>query len=629
MPSGIYFGKHHCQKGLFCYIFSKNFFHFKMIHLYSHSFLGQTPERTPTKQTMTCTANGLTSTKSIRIKQLRTTFAAESYITHSEKERKCAGQVEAFQTDFVKNHPEIKVRASFLQPLNEYNIRKFACTAIQPTLIPNKELYDLCECCNFVARFVSYEPLENEAEAALVSPTQTISWAVGDAFDMSVLLVSLLIGAGYGAYVVLGTAPGYIRFKDQSHMHCTLVDVENNKDPLKPWSVRVTVRDDCPVNKKANDLGIHYWVQVKAGKRDLPFESCFVEPSTGVIYPLEKETPYNEIWCIFNDKNYWISTSPGDIDTDHSWLQVLPSIAPFSYVLRVEIPPKMLALQYPPTGKVQFLFDKTKIEYFGDSIDAQGIVTRITQFQDEEHVIVVQITELFGPKTRSDKLIERVRRPLDMSCDEKYSITNAQFIRERSESVSLQSLKFHPKTRYDGMIEHIEDVGKLITAYFQGRSDSLIRKVVSLRMLHSTAEKPKHRNVLACGNGLGFAEIIRVDDFYEQPIDKSLMKTSVANRSFQPVEKQIVVTYHCEHEALQVQSIYSKEDILDSDSKRHTLLKLESESILASKKFYEEFLEMREAAYHNDLRLSNTVMNKSSEDDMVPTAATPNENIDS
>lgn len=45
--------------------------------------------------------------------------------------------------------------------------------------------------------FVSYPP----------HAIQVIEWTVGDAFDFAMVLCSFLLGAGYDAYVVYGTAP--------------------------------------------------------------------------------------------------------------------------------------------------------------------------------------------------------------------------------------------------------------------------------------------------------------------------------------------------------------------------------------------------------------------------------------
>ena len=569
-----------------------------------------------------CTAEGLSSTKSSRIAELLADklSPATSYTTHSENEKKCAEQLDEFCSSFLKKYPDLHERVSFLQPPNEYNVNKFACTAIQPTLLPNRELYDLNRCADFVAKFVNYEPLHETR--VLVSPTQTISWAIGDAFDMSILLASLLIGAGYDAYVMVGKAPSYIRLKDQSHMQCSLTPKENNDNDLsKPWSVTVDVSDDCPTSKINDGLGLHFWVLVKPMKRDLE-KACFVEASTGMVYPLDGAVPYSELWCAFNDKNYWVnpSTSASPTCDFSSWLQVLQNNAPFSYAASLDISPMQFALRYPPSGRKCLLLNKSKIEYFGDSIDPQGVATRVTQLEDD--IIISQITELFAPNVRGDHLLERVRRPLDMSCVEKYSIKNPHFIKTRSETATSCTIEFHSRTRADGLVERIEKVGKSITEHFRGRSDSLIRRDVCLERLPQKTNRQHKGEVIKCGPGMSYAEIIRVDEHYEKPLKASAEEVTAAIRSFQLKEKQIVVTYHCRHEALQTQDVYAKDDLFQPDSKGHELLKLESSTLFSLKRIHEEMIELREDMNRYDLNLSSCFK---AETDQEPVKSTDKE----
>ena len=47
-----------------------------------------------------------------------------------------------------------------------------------------------------------------------------LNWQDGDCFDFAVTLCSLLVGVGYDAYVVYGTAPKEITTKDESLMEC-------------------------------------------------------------------------------------------------------------------------------------------------------------------------------------------------------------------------------------------------------------------------------------------------------------------------------------------------------------------------------------------------------------------------
>ena len=52
---------------------------------------------------------------------------------------------------------------------------------------------------------------------------------------MSIVLCSLLIGVGYKAYVVVGTAPKFITTRNESEMECPfsleMVDKEDKDDP--------------------------------------------------------------------------------------------------------------------------------------------------------------------------------------------------------------------------------------------------------------------------------------------------------------------------------------------------------------------------------------------------------------
>jgi len=52
----------------------------------------------------------------------------------------------------------------------------------------------------------------------------------GDSFDFSIALCSLLLGAGYDAYVVIGTAPKHITTRDEALMECPFSLEINDKE---------------------------------------------------------------------------------------------------------------------------------------------------------------------------------------------------------------------------------------------------------------------------------------------------------------------------------------------------------------------------------------------------------------
>jgi len=114
---------------------------------------------------------------------------------------------------------------------------KFICTTIRPTKLPFTELYEWEKCSKFVSEYLEYEELfePDEFPEIIPSPANILEWQKGDSFDFSIVLCSLLIGAGYDAYIVYGTAPRSITARDQSLMDCPFnLDLPANEEEMDP-----------------------------------------------------------------------------------------------------------------------------------------------------------------------------------------------------------------------------------------------------------------------------------------------------------------------------------------------------------------------------------------------------------
>jgi hypothetical protein len=111
-----------------------------------------------------------------------------------------------------------------LTPLNECGVPKFVCTTLRPSLPPFPELHILEGCAKFVSEFLTYEPLEEPLHppSHMPSPMSVLSWQAADAFDAVGVLCSLLLGAGYNAFVVIGYAPLAVTLNDQSNTEYVL-----------------------------------------------------------------------------------------------------------------------------------------------------------------------------------------------------------------------------------------------------------------------------------------------------------------------------------------------------------------------------------------------------------------------
>ena len=129
------------------------------------------------------------------------------------------------------------LRKLVLAPKNERGLRKFICTTIRPTKLPYVELYDWDKCAKFVADYLDFEELEHPTHFPKVvpAPSNVLNWQAGDCMDFSIVLCSLLCGAGYDAYVVTGTAPKFITLKDESLMDCPFpTGINDNEDRDDP-----------------------------------------------------------------------------------------------------------------------------------------------------------------------------------------------------------------------------------------------------------------------------------------------------------------------------------------------------------------------------------------------------------
>lgn len=240
-------------------------------------------------------------------------------------------------------------RDLLLYPMNECGKYKFICTTVRPTKVPYPELYDYNKCAKFISEFLEYEELNPPCDFPkyIPAPDNVISWQIGDSFDFSIVLCSLLIGSGYNAFVVYGKAPRFITTKDESNLPCPdmtddikiiepdLSEKEDNleikpiesKKPIESniekqekldkekrkqeeW-VRNNVIDDDQPELERHDPWIHKrlhaWVLLKKNKRIA--NDLYIEPATGRIYD-PKDSPFETVDCIFNNFNFWINLKP-------------------------------------------------------------------------------------------------------------------------------------------------------------------------------------------------------------------------------------------------------------------------------------------------------------------------------
>lgn len=140
-----------------------------------------------------------------------------TYISVSAREELLLNYIANFETTFLTLNPSRK--QLLLAPHNECGVRKFLPTTLRPAILADPTLCDARFLAKFVANSVTYEALEHPhlPPEYIVSPQTVLEWQAGDCFELSILLASLLIGAGYNAYVCIGYADKFLT-EQQTHL---------------------------------------------------------------------------------------------------------------------------------------------------------------------------------------------------------------------------------------------------------------------------------------------------------------------------------------------------------------------------------------------------------------------------
>lgn len=311
----------------------------------------------PIKDAIERAKTRMSNEKELRCKEFYNTrrdTCPVSFTENSNKEKLVLEHVKKYSEQFSIAYKSD--RKLFLHPQNECGVEKFISTTIRPTKLGYLEFYDYIKCSEYMSNFIMYEPLENPLEfpTYLPSPTSVIEWQKGDCFDMSVLLCSLLIGVGYDAYCVVGTAPYEITLKNEGLMENPYLDIglkdleykekEIIEEPNKTYALDPRESDQSLYDQKVakeraakeardfkleNDIldddepdrlppdeydgkRIHCWVMIKRDKGTrMDSENVFIEASTGRIWEIAKHNyPYHKIDHIFNHRNFWINLNP-------------------------------------------------------------------------------------------------------------------------------------------------------------------------------------------------------------------------------------------------------------------------------------------------------------------------------
>ncbi|XP_065517544.1 dynein regulatory complex subunit 7 isoform X4 [Lathamus discolor] len=482
-----------------------------------------------------------------------------SYKTNSPKEKQLLRVVDNFLQQYIHLCPNRK--PLFLHPVNECGVEKFVSTTVRPTLLPYMELYDWDGCASFVSDYLVMEPLECPITlpSSLYSPTTTLKHQRGNCFDFTVLLCSMLIGAGYDAYCVQGYATLETCTMDETQELCPLLrkpletqvpkEEEKKKYRIKPLpdmqskfelqqevkkaaAIEASQKDKerdkkevgNPKHEPLHGLRVHAWVLVLSGKREVA-ETFFINPFTGNRHNTTDKR-FLGIESVWNHRNYWVNMQDCrhgcqdlifDLGDAVRWeimlsesnpLQLLPEEEEELFDSDTERE-KRMSFDMPPSWVAPIRIPPREFE----TRYCQG--KKVTLYNKAK-------LEKWAPYLNGNGLVQRLT-----ICAGPDSHTYTSL-----EPKTGHTMEFYNEARVDGLQKRVETASEM-TEYFMGRDDFLYLRHVDFGKQGDETQ----------GIDMNSKPIVQIKECFhrnpEKPADED-----VAECIFLITEENIHLTYH-------------------------------------------------------------------------------------
>ncbi|XP_062856913.1 dynein regulatory complex subunit 7 [Trichomycterus rosablanca] len=334
---------------------------------------------------------------------------------------------------------------------------------------------------------------------------------------------------------------------------------------------RLQEEKERPPSDPLLGLRVHSWVLVLSGNREVP-ENFFIDPLSGQSYSTSSEN-FLGIENIWNHQNYWVNMQDCrfgcaemtyDLGDAVKWeymlcgassqsLLLIPDMEqqddeedeeteepkvfemPPSWVMKIQISQEDMESRCPGGMKL-IQYRKATVEKFAPYLLQDGLVTRLTTYNDLECTRANMVTEWY--KHRHDHL---ERRELNKST----SITIESFTPGRSSALKShkyvtlvleteRQMEFYSNARADGLASRVETEADM-TETFENRPDFLYYRHVVYGGVSDSGKTPKQDQ----------RPIQKVVEKFHRDRSKPASE-NIAERVFVISEDHIQVTYHLE-----------------------------------------------------------------------------------
>ncbi|XP_046705088.1 dynein regulatory complex subunit 7 isoform X2 [Silurus meridionalis] len=349
---------------------------------------------------------------------------------------------------------------------------------------------------------------------------------------------------------------------------------QEGRPPLAEQQNAESLKEDRP-SDPLHGQRVHSWVLVLAGKRDIS-KNFFIDPLSGQSFPTSSSC-FLGIESIWNHENYWVNMQDCrsgctgmtfDLRDDLTWEYMLcgpsssssvasPDIEdeeqdeqddeeteeldlfkmPRSWVTQIHISEEDMESRFPGGSKL-IRYRKATLERFSPYLLKDGLVTRLTTYDDLEYTQPNTVKEWY--KSRQDKLQERELKKASNVTTEHFSPGKSFCLKTHRYNLQVPEterfMEFYSKIRDDNLVTRLKTHEEM-TETFHGRLDFLYYRHVIYRPLE-----------LAQKHGV------------QRPIQKIVVKfhrdqskpasSDVAELIFQISQNKIEVMYHLEDDRI-------------------------------------------------------------------------------
>ncbi|XP_056633325.1 dynein regulatory complex subunit 7 [Diorhabda sublineata] len=365
--------------------------------------------------------------------------------------------------------------------------------------------------------------------------------------------------------------PKDLRSKFLLMMEQRELDKVREKEAKIAEEARKRLEEEARPEDELEGQRIHAWVLILPSEKDVQ-EPFYIEPSTGFSHPLDTDI-YLGIESIWNHQNYYVNLqdcSKGmadlefDLQNNEKWIHFLVAEPmkyrkqkpkdlgddddvrdmyeekhldmPTSWSMKINIPHESLKKRFPEGYRITN-YKRVLIEEYAPFISYDGLVTRITRFQDFDCTIPEVIEEEF--ENRHDKFYRSIQM-CDTNLVTDYfrkgredAVIKHVYIRNNDEVNAARTIFFNHEGRYDAL-HKIEVEPNKITEHYKDRDDRLYYRQVT----YDTGEDPVAKS------GPSYRRpILKVIQKYERDESKPSHE-DIASREFAIVGREIRIKFH-------------------------------------------------------------------------------------